>query len=70
MSQNWADDVDALRARLRIGVQTDVEVTDAPGEQRPRVSQAFLFGLACSLHARPARCWRAFAPLVLEAAYE
>jgi hypothetical protein len=35
------DDLDALREHLRIGVQTDVEVTDAPGERRPIVSQAF-----------------------------
>jgi hypothetical protein len=65
-----SDDLDALRARLRIGVQTDVEVTDAPGEQRPRVSQAFCSALPVAYTQVPARYWRAFASLVLEAAYE
>jgi hypothetical protein len=64
------DDLDALRARLRIGVQTDVEVTDAPGEQRPRVSQAFCSALPVAYTQVPAPHWRAFASLVLEAAYE
>jgi len=64
------DDLDALRARLRIGVQTDVEVTDAPGEQRPRVSQAFCSALPVAYTQVPARYWRVFASLVLEAAYE
>ena len=65
-----SDDLDALRARLRIGVQTDVEVTDAPSEQRPRVSQAFCSALPVAYTQVPARSWRAFASLVLEAAYE
>ena len=64
------DDLDALRAGLRIGVQTDVEVTDAPGEPRPRVSQAFCSALPVTYTQVPARYWRAFASLVLEAAYE
>ena len=42
-----SDDLDALRARLRIGVQTEVEVTDAPAA----CFSGVLFGLACSLHA-------------------
>ena len=65
-----SDDLDELRARLRIGVQTDVEVTDAPGAQRPRVSQAFCSALPVAYTQVPARYWRAFASLVLEAAYE
>jgi hypothetical protein len=65
------DDLDALRARLRIGVQTDVEVTDAPGDRRPFVSQAFCSALPVAYTQVPAhRYWRAFASLVLEAAYE
>ena len=51
-------------------MQTDVEVTDAPGEQRPRVSQAFCSALPVAYTQVPARYWRAFASLVLEAAYE
>ena len=31
-------EVDELRVKLAIGVQSDVEVTDAPGERLPLVS--------------------------------
>jgi hypothetical protein len=65
-----ADDLDALRAKLRIGVQTDVEVTEAPGDRRPLVSQAFCSALPVAYTQVSARYWRAFASLVLEAAYE
>jgi hypothetical protein len=64
------DDLDALRAKLRIGVQTDVEVTDAPSERRPFVSQAFCSALPVAYSQVPARYWQAFASLILEAAYE
>jgi hypothetical protein len=39
------NDLDALRGKLSIGVQTDVEVTNAPGDPRPLVSQAFCSAL-------------------------
>ena len=64
------DDLDTLRAKLRIGVQTDVEVTDALGERRPFVSQAFCSALPVAYSQVPARYWQAFASLVLEGAYE
>jgi hypothetical protein len=64
------DDLDALRSKLRIGVQTDVEVTDAPGEPRPLVSQAFCSALPVAYSQVLGRYWQAFASLVLEAAYE
>jgi hypothetical protein len=64
------DDLDALRAKLRIGVQTDVEVTDAHGERRPLVSQAFCSAMPVAYSQVPSRYWRPFASLVLEAAYE
>src|SRR5260370_40005049 len=32
-------EVDALRGKIRIGIHSNVEVTDADGEQRPVVSQ-------------------------------
>jgi hypothetical protein len=64
------DDLDALRAKLRIGVQTDVEVTDAPVDRRPFVSQAFCSALPVAYTQVAARYWRAFASLVLEAACE
>jgi hypothetical protein len=67
-----ADDaaVDALRARLRIGLHWDVEVTDAPGPVRPTVSQAFCSALPVAYSDIPAAGWARFSRLVLEAAYE
>ena len=64
------DELDALRGKLRIGVHSDVEVTDAPGEQRTFVSQAFCSALPVACTRVPASLWRAFASLVLEATYE
>lgn len=61
---------DALRARLRIGLHWHVEVTDAPGPQRPRVSQAFCSALPVAYGRLPQALWAGFARLVLEAAYE
>jgi hypothetical protein len=64
------DDLDALRAELCIGVQSDVEATEAPSQPRPLVSQAFCSALPVTYTEVPARQWRVFACLVLEAAYE
>lgn len=65
------DEVDALGARLRIGVHWDVEVTDSAGPDRPKVSQAFCSALPVAYGAvRPKDRWTAFASLVLGAAYE
>lgn len=64
------DQTDALRARLRIGVHSDVEVTDADGGHRPRVSQAFCSALPVAYTRVPPTHWAAFASLVLDAAYE
>jgi hypothetical protein len=61
---------DALRRRLRIGWHRDVEVTDAPGSARPRVSQAFCSALPVAYSGIPSLRWERFARLVLEAAYE
>ena len=47
-----------------------VEVTDAPGERRPLVSQAFCSALPVAYTRVPLRQWQPFASLVLEAAYE
>ncbi len=61
--------LDDLRARLRIGVHWDVEVTDEGVEHR--VSQAFCSALPVSYNRiqRPDH-WARFATLVLEASYE
>ena len=64
------DALDALRGKLRIGVHSNVEVTDAPAAPRPRVSQAFCSALPVAYSEVPARHWAGFASLVLEAAYE
>ena len=65
-----ADAVDALAGRLRIGVQRDVEVTDAATAPGPTVSQAFCSALPVAYGQAPPRHWAAFAQLVLDAAYE
>ena len=61
---------DALRARLRIGLHWEAEVTDAPGPARPLVSQAFCSALPVAYSRIPGARWEKFARLVLEAAYE
>jgi hypothetical protein len=60
---------DSLRARLRVGVHWDVEVAGAaaPGLL---VSQVFCSALPVAYTRIPSIRWRAFATLVLEAAYE
>ena len=62
--------LDHLRGTLRIGIHSDVEVTDAEGSQRPTVSQAFCSALPVAYSRLPSTVWHAFARLVLEAAYE
>jgi hypothetical protein len=64
------EEVDALRAKLRIGVHWDVEVTDSRQAQRPTVSQAFCSALPIISSAMRDGNWRALASLVLEGAYE
>jgi protein-tyrosine phosphatase len=63
-------ELDELRTKLRVGIHRDVEVTDATGDLRPLVSQAFCSALPVSSATVPRRHWQAFASLVLEAAYE
>jgi len=62
-------EIDRLRGLLRIGLHSNVEVTDAPGPDRPYVSQAFCSALPVSYGVRSPD-WEGFARLVLEAAYE
>lgn len=64
------DQLDTLRGRLRVGVHSDVEVTDAEGTQRARVSQVFCSALPVAYSGVPSIHWKPFASLVLEAAYE
>jgi len=64
------EQVDILRGKYCIGVHSDVEVTDAEGEHRPVVSQAFCSALPVAYTRVPSAHWKPFASLVLEAAYE
>ncbi len=61
---------DIVRGHLAIGLHRDVEVTDAEGDRRPRVSQAFCSALPVGYSALPRAQWEPFARLVLEASYE
>lgn len=64
------DQLDTLRGRLRVGVHSDVEVTDVEAAHRPRVSQVFCSALPITYSPVPSAHWKPFASLVLEAAYE
>lgn len=63
---------DTLRALLRIGVHTNVQVTDQAAEPSAFVSQAFCSALPVAYAEHPNRGarWAPFATLILEAAYE
>jgi hypothetical protein len=64
------DQIDILRGKLRIGVHSDVAVTDTEEEHRSLVSQALCSALPVAYARVPFACWKPFASLVLEAAYE
>lgn len=64
-------DRDNLRSKLRIGVHSNVEVTEADaGGQTNFVSQAFCSALPVAYSGSAPGLWQPFAELVLEAAYE
>ncbi|GJE57739.1 hypothetical protein [Methylobacterium thuringiense] len=63
------DALDELRSRLRVGLHTDVEVTDGSAP-RQLVSQIFCSALPVAYTRLPITLWAPFARLVLEAAYE
>jgi hypothetical protein len=64
------DQIDDLRGKLCIAVQSDVEVTDTADGNGPPVYQAFCSALPVAYTNVPAHHWHPFATLVLEAAYE
>jgi hypothetical protein len=64
------EQIDILRRKLCIGIHHNVEVTDATGEHRPLVSQAFCSALPVAYSPVPSSHWEPFASLVLQAAYE
>jgi hypothetical protein len=63
-------ELDELRGKLRIGVHQDVEVTESNDAPALTVNQALCSALPVAYSPIPAPRWRAFAGLVLEAAYE
>ncbi|MGJ5207221.1 hypothetical protein [Bradyrhizobium sp. HKCCYLR20261] len=63
------EEIDALRGHLRIGIHSDVELTDAI-EPMSTVSQAFCSALPVAYCSAAPRYWESFARLVLEASYE
>ena len=65
-----SEQIDMLRGKLCIGIHRDVEVTDAEGEHRPIVSQAFCSALPVAYTRVSSANWKPFASLVLDAAYE
>lgn len=69
-----ADERQALAGHLRVGLHSNVEVTDGPfpiePQARQRVSQVFCSALPVAYSQLPARQWETFAQLVLDAAYE
>lgn len=64
------DELDALRRKLLVGLHRDVEVTDAPGPDRPFVSQLFCSAMPVAYSSLPPQQWEPFASLILESAYE
>ncbi|OYU32412.1 MAG: hypothetical protein CFE39_03380 [Comamonadaceae bacterium PBBC2] len=60
----------SLGGKLRIGLHSDVEVTDADVPIRSKVSQAFCSALPVAYCQIPTKEWNSFASLVLQAAYE
>ena len=72
LKKSSADQVDELRDCLRIGVQSEAEVTDQIAGKPVRVSQAYCSALPVAYgNARvPTTHWAAFGRLILEAAYE
>lgn len=67
LTQNQTD---ALSGSLRIGVHSDVEITDTKGPGRRFVSQAFCSALPVAYSSVPGVHWKSFASLILQAAYE
>ncbi len=70
LRQRSEAELDALRGLLRVGLHSDVEVTD--GDQSPGqlVSQIYCSALPVAYARLSSRLWSEFASLVLEAAYE
>jgi hypothetical protein len=64
------EQLNQLRGQLRIGLHSDVQVTDAPRQPMQFVSQAFCSALPVAYSSLDAALWAPFARFVLDAAYE
>lgn len=62
------DEIDAVRAELRVGIHRDVEVTSASNGHS--VTQVYCSALPVAYNRQPGERFEPFARLVLEAAYE
>ena len=69
LSAMSAQELDQFRGLLRIGLHSNVEVTEAATPEQ-RVSQAFCSALPVAYSSVAPQHWERFATLVLEAAYE
>lgn len=67
LRESAEDEIDRLRSLLRIGLQTETEVTIGGGHT---VSQAYCSALPVAYAGHDIDLWEEFARLVLEAAYE
>ena len=61
-------ELDGLRKLLRIGIQWNTQVT--LNDSKHAVSQAYCSALPVAYSHHPSHLWKAFAQLILEAAYE
>lgn len=64
------EQINVLRGKLRIGVHSNIEVTDHLENKPMQVSQAFCSALPVSYGRVAAKHWAAFGSLILEASYE
>ena len=62
--------IDSIRDTLKIGLHSNVEVTDSRAKVRPVVSQVLCSALPVAYTKIPSEEWAPFASMVLEAAYE
>jgi hypothetical protein len=65
-----AEEAAILGGKLCIGLHRDVEATEATGEDRPLVSQAFCSALPVAYSSVASPNWEKFACFVLQGAYE
>lgn len=64
------DELNELRGELRVGFQTNVEMTDYPETAGQCASQVFCSALPLGYSRLPKEAWSPLAQLVLEATYE